>query len=97
MEFRRPPLHTRPKLDLGYRITGQGVERLEIRPNWLDSSQQQQHSVATATYVRTKDRWRVVWMRRDLKWHGYVPSLEVRSLEAFLAVVRTQEHRCFFG
>ena len=36
-------------------------------------------------------------MRRDLKWHGYEPNLEVKSLEAFLNVVDRDELCCFFG
>ena len=36
-------------------------------------------------------------MRRDLKWHGYEPTPEVHSLEAFLNVVDRDEYCCFFG
>ena len=56
-----------------------------------------EHPVAKATFVRTKSRWRVFWMRRDLQWHGYEPNAEVHSLEAFLHVVDRDEYGCFFG
>ena len=56
-----------------------------------------EHPVAKATFVRTKNRWHVFWMRQDLKWHGYEPNLEVHSLEAFLNVVDRDEYCCFFG
>jgi hypothetical protein len=31
---RRPPPHIRTELDIGYQLTGQSVELLEIRPQW---------------------------------------------------------------
>ena len=97
MERRRPPLHIRPELDLGYRIAGQSVEIFEIRPDWRDKTTKRETPVAKATYVKSKNRWRVFWMRRDLKWHRYESNYEVRSLEEFLTVVDRDEHCCFFG
>ena len=97
MERRRPPPHIRPKLDIGHRISGNSVEIFEIRPVWDNPKEKMEHSIAKATFVRTKNLWRVFWMRRDLKWHGYEPNSTVRSLEAFLSVVDRDEYCCFFG
>jgi hypothetical protein len=36
-------------------------------------------------------------MKRDLKWHGYEPDLEVKSLDAFFAVIERDKYGCFFG
>jgi hypothetical protein len=97
LERRRPPVHIRPELDIAYRISGQSVEIFEVRPDWQDPTQKMESPVAKATYVRTKNRWNVYWMRQDLKWHGYEPNPEVRTLEAFLHVVDRDEYCCFFG
>ena len=97
MERRRPPPDIRSKLDIGYRISGQSVEIFEIRPDWQNPKLTIEHPVAKATLVRTKNRWRVFWMRRDLNWHGYEPNSEVPSLKAFLHVVDRDEYCCFFG
>ena len=97
LERRRPPPHIRPELDIGYRITGQSVEIFEIRPDWRDRKIRRETPVAKATYIRSKDRWRIYWMRGDLKWHGYKPTLEVRDLAEFLAVVHEDQYCCFFG
>ena len=97
MERRRPPPHVRPQLDIGCRISGQSVEIFEIRPAWQHRKETMEHPVAKATFVRSKNRWRIFWMRRDLKWHGYEPNLEVQSLKAFLNVVDRDEYCCFFG
>jgi hypothetical protein len=36
MQQRRPPLHIRSKVDLGFRVIGQSIEIFEIRPPWQD-------------------------------------------------------------
>ncbi|TMH65866.1 MAG: DUF3024 domain-containing protein [Betaproteobacteria bacterium] len=97
MERRRPPPHIRPELDFGYRISGHSIEIFEIRPDWQNPKEKMEHPVAKTTFVRTQNLWRVFWMRRDLKWHGYEPAPEVRSLHAFLEVVGRDEYCCFFG
>lgn len=44
MRQRRPPPHIRPKLDLGFRVTGQSVEVFEIRPPWRGSPDDRRES-----------------------------------------------------
>ena len=98
MQERRPPVHIRPKLDFGTRIKGQSVELFEIRPKWLGKPGETMESpVAKTTFVRTRGVWRVFWMRRDLKWHGYEPMPEVRSIDAFFKLVSEDAYCCFFG
>lgn len=97
LECRRPPPHVRPQLDIGYRIAGQSVEIFEVRPDWQNPNEKMEHPVAKATFVRARNRWRIFWMRSDLKWHGYEPDPEVDTLEAFLQVVDRDEYCCFFG
>ena len=94
---RRPPEHIRDRVDIGFRIEGQSVLIFEIRPDWQDKSKTMEIPIAKSTFVRSTNRWRIFWMRRDLKWHGYEPNLEVHSLEAFLNVVNRDEYCCFFG
>jgi hypothetical protein len=84
MQTRRPPPHIRQKLDLGYRISGQSVEIFEIRPAWRGLPHERHESaVAKATFVRSRNLRHVFWQRRDLKWHGYEPASEVRSIDHF--------------
>jgi hypothetical protein len=93
---RPPPPHVRDE-DLSFRIDRQSVEIFEVRPNWRDRSKQQEHSIAKATYYKSKRNWRVFWRSADLKWHSYIPNPEVASIEYFLAIVQKDEHGCFFG
>jgi hypothetical protein len=97
MERRRPPPQIRPRLDLGYRINGHSVEIFEIRPDRRNEAEKREAPVAKTTYVRTQNRWRIYWMRRDLKWHGYDPNPEALSLEEVLNIVDRDEYSCFFG
>ena len=94
---RRPPINIRDQLDISYKVAGHSVEIFEIRPDWRDRTKKMEAPVAKATYVRTKNQWKVFWIRRDLKWHAYEPNPEVKSLEAFLNVVDRDEYCCFFG
>jgi hypothetical protein len=98
VQRRRPrdPL-VREQLDYGYRVDRQSVELFEIRPRFREPSKKVEKSIAQATYVRTTNRWRVFWMKRDLKWHTYGPDPDVASLEEFLKVVDADEFCCFFG
>jgi hypothetical protein len=93
----RPPPHIRPKLDFGYRVSGQSVELFEIRPAFQKPSVKREHSFAKATYVRTRDHWNVFWMRQDLKWHAYQPHPVAKSINEFLSVVEKDEYHCFYG
>lgn len=98
MELHRPPPQVRPQLDLTYRINGQSVEIVEVRTRWRGSPGEiQERPVAKATFVKTTGRWRVFWMRADLKWHGYEPEPHVSRVEEFLALVARDEFSCFFG
>ena len=98
MQIRRPPPHIRARLDLGYRISGQSVEIFEIRPAWRGlPNERHESAVAKATFVRSRNVWRVFWQRRDLKWHGYEPASEVKSIADFLSLVAEDRHACFFG
>lgn len=94
---RRPPPDLRKELDLGFRLEGQSLELFEVRPVWNDPNQYMESPVAKATFVKTRKIWRVFWHRADLKWHGYHPCPEVRSVEEFLFLVDRDENHCFWG
>ena len=97
LDRRRPPVHLRDKVDIGFRIERQSVEIYEIRSRWHDPKEKYESSVAKATYVKSRDLWKVYWMRADMKWHGYDTGSVVRTLEEFLEVVAEDSHGCFWG
>lgn len=93
----RPPEHIRPKLDIGWRLTGQSIELFESRPVWNNSSEIREHSFAKATFVRTTGLWKLFWMRQNLRWHGYEPALHHRTLDSVIAEVNADPYSCFGG
>ena len=97
LEDRRPPVEIRPKLDLDVRVSGQSVQIVEIRPHFRELSTIIESPVAKATYIKKSQRWKIYWMRSDLKWLSYTPEPESRSIEEFFAIVNADENSCFFG
>lgn len=94
---KRPPEHIRPKLDIGYKIEGQEIIAFEIRPQWNKPEVIREHPVAKTTFVKTKNHWKVFWMRADLKWHSYTPAPAVKTVKEFCKLVEEDKHHCFWG
>lgn len=94
---RRPPAEIRDQVDLSFRFDGRYVEIFEIRPRWDKPEEKVEDTVARARYLKSRDEWLVYWQRADLKWHKYDPAPEVRTIQAFLALVDHDEYGCFFG
>ncbi len=97
LDIRRPPEHIRPQLDMGYRIDGQSVTIVEIRPVWNDPKRIQEIAVAKTTYVQSSGTWKVYWMLGNLKWHAYDPQAVVSSIKTFTELVDEDRYGCFFG
>jgi hypothetical protein len=94
---KRPPVHIRPKLDIGYKIEDQSIYIFEVRPKWDNPEVIQEHNIAKTTFVKAKDYWKVYWMRQDLKWHSYTPKPTVKKLSEFIELVIEDKHHCFWG
>ncbi len=94
---RRPPEHIRPQLDIGYAIVGYTVDLYEIRPDWQNQTTSRHTPIARIKFVRTRAEWRLYWMRRDLKWHGYEPDEVHSTLMSALTTVDADAYCCFFG
>lgn len=97
IECRRPEPSIRAELDLAYRIEGLSVVIHEIRPSYQDPKVMSEPMVAKATYVRTKNHWKVLWQRADLKWHGYQPQSTVKHIDTFIKLVDEDAYACFWG
>lgn len=96
MAVRRPPVQVRDQVDFEWRIDGQSVELLEVRPAWDRPTEIMRRPFAKATYVRRTNQWRVYWMRSTLKWQAYEPAV-VGSVQAFFDLVDEDRLQCFFG
>ena len=97
IEKRRPPVHIRPKLDIDYRIDGQSVTIVEVRPRWDNPEIYRDTPIAKTTFIKAKNQSKVFWMRQDLKWHSYTPKPHVKTLKEFTELVLEDKHACFWG
>ena len=97
MKKRRPPENVRHEADLGYKIDNQSVIIFEIVTRWDDKTQKTEVPVAKTTWVKTKQAWKIYWMRGNLKWHSYSPVPEVESISEFTKIVDEDKHSCFWG
>jgi hypothetical protein len=97
IEKKRPPVHVRPQLDIDYRIDGQSVTVVEVRPRWDNPEVYRDSPRAKTTFVKAKNQWKVFWMRADLKWHSYAPKPYVLTLKEFTELVDEDKHHCFWG
>ena len=93
----RPPYHLRSELDFGFDISGESIELVEIRPQWNNKSIIHRHAFAKATFVKTKQVWKVYSLRASGKWQSYEPAPTASSVEDFLAIVKADVYGCFFG
>ena len=97
MAVRRPHPAIRSKVDFEFKMVGQSVELSEIRPQWNEKSKLLSHPFAKITYVRSKNRWKLFWIRADLKWHAYPPIPFAKCIDEALQIVSDDAHCCFFG
>lgn len=91
----RPPEHIRNRLDLTYKIDNQSIILQELRPKFQHPDQIMESGYARATYVKSDKKWKVYWMRSNLKWTLYEPEPEVGSLKEFLNLVDEDKYHCF--
>jgi hypothetical protein len=97
LEIKRPPEKIRHKVDLAYKIEGQSILIYEIRPRWDKPEELMESDIAKTTFVKSKQVWKIFWMRSDLKWHSYSPKPTVKQLKDFTALVAQDKSHCFFG
>ncbi|ASK53466.1 TPA: DUF3024 domain-containing protein [Vibrio cholerae] len=97
LETCRPPVEIRDQVDIGYRLDGQAIEIFEIRPRWNDPSEKIEHPVARVKYYKSRNEWKIYWMKSDLKWHAYEPIPEVKFLEVFFEILQDDAYGCFWG
>jgi len=53
--------------------------------------------IAKFKYVRRIVKWKLYWMRQDLKWHSYEPFPASTRPESLVAEVDKDPHGAFFG
>jgi len=85
------------ELSLEYVVDRHDVVVFERRPRYGALVGVTDSPVARLKFVRATGEWRLFWMLRDLKWHGYEPLPSSDRLEELVAEIDDDPHCCFFG
>ncbi len=97
MCHRRSPARIKDQLRITYRINNYSVEVYEERPRWDNPQEWTSLGIAKFLYVKISKKWKLYWMRQDLKWHLYAPLAESITIEKLVAEVDKDPHGAFFG
>jgi hypothetical protein len=93
----RSPSHLNDQLRTVYVVKGHDVTVYEERPRWNNPQEWSSEGIAKFKYIKNNNIWKLYWMRQDLKWHLYEPSLGTKGLEALVKEVDSDPHGAFFG
>ncbi len=75
VDRRQAPPELQDQIRLEFEVDGHRVRIWTVRPLWSDGSQTMRSGVAQFTYPRSRDRWKLSWMRADGKWHAWDPTV----------------------
>jgi len=85
------------ELSIVYRVTKQDVIISEKRPAYQRPKKYIETPAAKLKYIRSKNEWRLFWMRGDLKWYAYNPKNNSVKLKDLVAEIRSDPYACFWG
>lgn len=91
------PGHLKDKLRLTYEVKGHEVVIVERRPRWDNETEWTETPVAKLKFIRSANKWRLYWMRVDMKWHKYPGLSSSHRLDVLLEEIDADPLACFFG
>jgi len=94
---KRSPVHLKDKLRLTYTVKGHEVVIVERRPRWDNQTEWTEMPVAKLKFIRSANKWRLYWMRADMKWHEYPGLSSSNSLNDLVQEIDADPLACFFG
>ncbi len=97
IEKRRPPVELRAQVDLGFSLEKGILDIFEVRSRWENPEEKFTSAVARAKYVKSRNIWKIYWMRANGNWDPYKPVPEVNDLAEVLRIIDEDEYYCFWG
>jgi hypothetical protein len=97
VELLRPEERLRNEIDIIFSFENGDLILFEVRPAWNKPMEIIHSPFAKASFVQSREIWRIYWMRGNLKWHPYAPAPQVGSVRKFFELVKEDKHCCFFG
>ena len=94
----RSPAGRPDQYRIGYEVEGNSIVVFEERPRYDKPDELTKAEIAKFKLIRSKQEWKLYWMRRDLKWHAYDPEVSTsKALEPLVEVVAQDKWGAFFG
>ena len=84
-------------MSLEYRVNRHNVELFERRSRWDGKPGFTETPVAKFAFVRTSGKWRLFWMRANLKWMAYESESTNGDIAELASEVDADSWGCFFG
>jgi len=97
VEEMRPPTEIRDQLDIGYKYENSVLEIYEIRPHFEIKDLIMNLSFARTRFIKSRNIWRIYWMRASGKWELYKPNPEVKHIKDFFEIIEEDKYGCFKG
>jgi Protein of unknown function (DUF3024) len=94
-EMNRPEF--KDELSIVYLVEIQDVIIFEKRTAYQRPKEYIETPAAKLKYLRTRNEWQLLWMRGDLKWHGYNPKKKSVKLSDLVAEIKSDPYGCFWG
>ena len=91
------PEHLRDKLQLEYTVKNHEIVIFERRPKWHSANEWTEMPVAKLKFIRSANKWRLYWMRADMKWHEYPGLSSSHRLDDLVQEIDADPLACFFG
>lgn len=93
----RSPAHLKNELRVEYRITGHEVLIYEVRPGWDKPEELFESEIAKLRYMRTRNRWYLLWKRASGKWQSYESKSDHKDIGALVSEIDEDPFGCFWG
>lgn len=87
----------RAKLDFGYSYNGKVAILYEIRPIWNNPKETQKIEFAKIRFYKSRQEWKLYWMRASGKWELYEPFPESTYIEKIINIIEEDKYGCFYG
>jgi hypothetical protein len=94
---RRVPPHVRDEVRLAFRIDGDIVLLLEVRPHFQDSSRRIEIPIAQFRFVAASMTWQLYYPDRNTKWHQFKEESATADLERLISAVDADRTGIFWG
>lgn len=95
--IRPQEIEMREQVDIGFSWENNKAILFEIRPKWNNPEEVVHREFAKISFTKSKNQWKLYWMRAHGKWELYEPFPTANNLPKLLDIIKEDALNCFFG